>query len=440
MRQGRTGLAEKSIGGGISYPAPADGRRRMRGNVVFAMEKRLLSRMMGAIGNPPVQVVLWDGQRISAHGENAIARVLIHDRGALLKLVTDPELYFGELYSAQRVEVQGNLLDFLDAIYRAWPLQNQGAIGRKLLAPFYDVRRNSIPRARRNICHHYDIGNDFYRLWLDERMVYTCAYFPSQGVSLEDAQSAKLDHVCRKLRLQPGEKVVEAGCGWGALALHMARHYGVTVAAYNISRGQIAFARQRARDEGLEGQVEFIEDDYRNVNGKFDAFVSVGMLEHVGTEHYRELGAVIDRSLKDGGRGLIHSIGLNYPRPMDAWTERHIFPGACPPSLAQMMQIFEPFDFSVLDVENLRLHYARTLEHWLQRYEDNAGRVAEMFDPAFVRAWRLYLAGSLTAFRSGGMQLFQVAFARAGNNRIPWTRQYLYEPQHAPGGDADGKL
>jgi len=150
------------------------------------------------------------------------------------------------------------------------------------------------------------------------------------------------------------------------------------------------------------------------------------MLEHVGTDNYAALGGVIDRCLKDNGRGLIHSIGLNYPRPMDAWTERHIFPGANPPSLAQMMQIFEPYDFSVLDVENLRLHYAKTLEHWLQRYEENIDLVTEMFDPEFARAWRLYLAGSLTAFKSGGMQLFQVSFARAACNEIPLTRQYLY--------------
>lgn len=439
MGQEQTGLADKPIDG-INYLAPAGERYQARGNMVFAMEKQLLSRMMRTIGNPPIQIVLWNGQGIPEHGENAIARVLVRDRGALLKLVADPELYFGELYSEQRVEVQGNLLDFLEAVYRGWPLHAQEKIGKKLLAPFYDARRNTIPGSRRNICHHYDIGNDFYRLWLDERMVYTCAYFPSQDTSLEEAQLAKMDHVCRKLRLQPGEKVVEAGCGWGALALHMARHYGVSVKAYNISKEQIAFARQRARDEGLDGQVEFIEDDYRNVSGEFDAFVSVGMLEHVGTDHYQELGSVIDRSLKDDGRGLIHSIGLNYPRPMDAWTERHIFPGANPPSLAQMMQIFEPFDFSILDVENLRLHYAMTLEHWLRRYEDHADRVAEMFDPAFARAWRLYLAGSLTAFKAGGMQLFQVAFARADNKRIPWTRRYLYEPQHASGGESHGKL
>ncbi|MDD5299745.1 MAG: cyclopropane-fatty-acyl-phospholipid synthase [Gallionella sp.] len=440
MRQERVEPLSKAISGDFNYLAPAEEQRQAFGNMVFATEKMLLARMMRAIGNPPVQIVLWNGQKISNHDENTVARIFIHDRGALLKLVTDPELYFGELYSAQRIEVQGDLLDFLEAVYRVWPLATQDKIGKKLLAPFYDVRRNTLPGARRNIHHHYDIGNDFYKLWLDERMVYTCAYFPNPDTNLEDAQIAKLDHVCRKLRLQPGEKVVEAGCGWGALALHMAKHYGVTVAAYNISSEQVAFARQRAHTEGLDGQIEFIEDDYRNVRGEFDAFVSIGMLEHVGTDHYRELGAVIDRCLKDNGRGLIHSIGLNYPRPMDAWTERHIFPGACPPSLAQMMQIFEPFDFSVLDVENLRLHYARTLEHWLQRYENNIGRVTEMFDAKFVRAWRLYLAGSLTAFKNGGMQLFQVTFARADHNQIPWTRQYLYEPQRTPPGERHGNL
>ena len=428
MRQEQIKPSNKSIGGGIDYLSTTREQRQTFGNMLFATEKLLLTRMMRAIGDPPLQIVLWNGQEVSTHDGNAVAQIFIRDRGALLKLITDPELNFGEMYAAQRIEVRGNLLDFLAAVYRTWPFRRNGHIGKMLLAPLNDARRNTLLGSRRNIQHHYDIGNDFYRLWLDERMLYTCAYFPDQNTSLEDAQLAKMDHVCRKLRLQAGEKVIEAGCGWGALAIHMAKHYGVTVQAYNISREQISFARQRAQAEGLDGRVEFIEDDYRNVQGKFDAFVSVGMLEHVGTENYAALGEVIDRSLKDDGRGLIHSIGLNFPRPMDAWTERHIFPGANPPSLAQMMQIFEPYDFSVLDVENLRLHYARTLEHWFQRYEDNIDRVTGMFDQEFARAWRLYLAGSLTAFKSGGMQLFQVVFNRSGNNQIPWTRQYLYEP------------
>ncbi len=443
MRQEQSGTSRNPLARAMNFPAPArktaERQRRTLGNLIHTVERSLVSRALRAFGNPPVKVVLWDGQEISNHDEGTVARVLIRDPGALLQLVSDPEINFGELYSAQRIEVQGDLLEFLDAVYRVWPLASQNRI-ETLLAPINAARRNSVSASRRNIHHHYDIGNDFYQLWLDEQMLYTCAYFPRPDASLEQAQLAKMDHVCRKLCLRPGDEVVEAGCGWGALALHMAKHFGAKVTACNISTEQIAFARQRADAEGLGGQVEFIEDDYRNLRGDYDVFVSVGMLEHVGTEHYRELGAVIDRSLKDSGRGLIHTIGVNYPRPMDPWTERHIFPGANPPSLAQMMQLFEPFDFSVLDVENLRLHYAKTLQHWLQRFEDNVDRVQEMFDSEFVRTWRLYLAGSLTTFKTGGMQLFQVSFARAGYNHIPWTREYLYEPKYVPPGECDGKL
>lgn len=440
MRQEQVESSKKIIDPGMDFMSPASEHRALFGNMIFATEKMLLTKMMHAIGNPPLQIVLWNGQKISNHEGSEVAQVFIRDRGALLKLIADPELNFGEMYSSHRIDIKGSLLDFLDAVYRVWPLRNQDKLGKYLLAPLNEARRNTITGSRRNIQHHYDIGNDFYRLWLDERMLYTCAYFPDQDSSLEEAQIAKMDHVCRKLRLRRGERVIEAGCGWGALAIHMAKNYGVTVQAYNISKEQISFARQRAHAEGLDGHVEFIEDDYRNVQGKFDAFVSVGMLEHVGVDNYQALGGVIDRCLKADGRGLIHSIGLNFPRPMDAWTERHIFPGANPPSLAQMMQIFEPSDFSVLDVENLRMHYAKTLEHWLSRYEDNIDLVTEMFDTEFARTWRLYLAGSLTAFRSGGMQLFQVLFSRGGNNDVPWTRKYMYESLHSPKGDGHGSL
>jgi cyclopropane-fatty-acyl-phospholipid synthase len=426
MSQDRSEAYAKATSGGADCAPREIEPRRAPGNKVFSAEKLLLARMMESLGSPPLDLVLWDGQEIASPAKLAVARVVIRDRGALLKLIANPELGFGEMYTAERVEVQGNLVDCLEAIYRALPRTDHGQIAKRLLAPFNGSLRNTLPRARRNIQHHYDIGNEFYKLWLDRDMVYTCAYFPDPAMGLEQAQAAKLDYVCRKLRLTPGETVLETGCGWGALALHMAKHYGATVQAYNISEEQIAYARERARAEGLDGRVQFIEDDYRNVDGEFDAFVSVGMLEHVGTDQYQALGAVIGRCLKGAGRGLIHSIGRDHPSPMTPWIERNIFPGACPPSLSQMMQIFEPFGFSVLDVENLRLHYAKTLEHWLERYEANIERVAQMFDLAFVRAWRLYLAGSLAAFRSGDMQLFQVSFNRSGQNRIPWTRQYLY--------------
>ena len=172
------------------------------------------------------------------------------------------------------------------------------------------MRSNSRGRSAANVGHHYDLGNDFYRLWLDRRMVYTCAYYATPEMSLDEAQEAKLDLVCRKLRLRAGERVVEAGSGWGALALHMARHYGVSVRSFNLSHEQVAYAREWARKDSLDDRVEFVEDDYRNVSGRYDAFVSVGMLEHVGPAHYEALGEVIDRSLPpDRGRGLLHFIG-----------------------------------------------------------------------------------------------------------------------------------
>ena len=210
---------------------------------------------------------------------------------------------------------------------------------------------------------------------------------------------------------------MEAGCGWGGLALHMARHYGVKVRAFNISREQVAYARERAQAEGLQNEVEFVEDDYRNITGHYDEFVSVGMLEHVGVEHYPELGRIVQGCLKDNGLGLIHTIGRNRAKPMHRWIDQRIFPGAHPPSLKEMMDIFETCSFSVLDVENIRLHYAKTLEWWHSLYERSVGQVGKMFDERFVRMWRLYLLGSQAAFNVGELQLFQVVFAPRATTR-----------------------
>jgi cyclopropane-fatty-acyl-phospholipid synthase len=220
--------------------------------------------------------------------------------------------------------------------------------------------------------------------------------------------------------------VVEAGCGWGGLARHMARHYGVTVRSYNISAEQIRYARGKAREQGLDGRVEYIEDDYRTIKGEYDVFVSVGMLEHVGRSNYGVLGRVIDSCLAEHGRGLIHSIGRNKPEPMNAWIEKRIFPGAYPPALREMMEIFEPYRLSVLDVENLRLHYAQTLAHWLERFERDVFDIEKTYDKPFVRAWRLYLAGSLATFTTGYLQLFQVVFTRERNNDLASSRAHLY--------------
>ena len=390
-------------------------------------EGRLIGSVLKAFGNPPVTLVLPGGGHVAPAGEESVATVRLADRGVPFALARDPQLGFGDLYSEGRIDVQGDLVRMLEAVYRSSArAEARASLLGRLSGALRRPRRNSLAGSRDNIHHHYDIGNEFYTLWLGRTMAYTCAYYPTDSTTLDEAQVAKMDHVCRKLRLRPGETVVEAGFGWGTLALHMARHYGVKVRAFNISHEQVSYARARAAAEGLADRVEYVEDDYRNISGRYDAFVSVGMLEHVGVENYPALGEVAQRSIGANGRGLIHSIGRNYPARLHPWIERRIFPGAEPPSLKQMMDLFEPLDMSVLDVENLRLHYARTLTHWLELFEASAERVREMFDEKFVRMWRLYLAGSVAAFTTGTLQLFQVVFAPRENNDIPATRAHLY--------------
>lgn len=393
---------------------------------VFAPERWLVRRMLAHMHDPPVRIVLWNGEEVCCDDRPPVAKVVLRDRGSLYRLISDPDFQFGELYSDGRIDVEGDLAALLVEVFRAQ--SNGGSFTDYVAGWSRRLPINTLARSRANIYHHYDIGNDFYRLWLDREMVYTCGYFPRPQATLEEAQLAKMEHVCRKLRLRAGETVVEAGCGWGSLALYMARRHGVKVRAFNLSRQQILLARDRAREEGLESLIEFVEDDYRNITGTYDAFVSVGMLEHVGPRHYRELGSVIDRCLTPDGRGLIHSIGRHRPLQGDCWTTARIFPGGYTPSLKEMADIFEPNSLVVLDVENLRLHYAATLRHWLDRFETNRDRIREMFDERFVRMWRVYLCGSMAAFATGWMQLFQVAFSRVTSNDVPLTREHLYRP------------
>ena len=391
------------------------------------LDRVLLAAVRKAAGPASIRLAIGRPDRAVASIPPMDPTIWISDRATLITLARNPQVNFGDLYSEGRIQVDGDLLDLIERMYQA-PVSLSASLYSRLQNL---LQSNTLRGSRRNIHYHYDLSNDFYQLWLDREMLYTCAYFPTPDVTLEEAQIAKMDHVCRKLWLRPGETVVEAGCGWGALALHMAGHYGVKVKAFNISREQIAFARERARREGLASQVEFIEDDYRNISGHFDAFVSVGMLEHVGKSHYTEFAQVIRRTIGEHGRGLLHFIGRNRPRPLSAWIRKRIFPGGYPPTLREAAEFLEPHDYSVLDVENLRMHYARTLECWLKRFEDNFDEVCRRFSPTFARMWRLYLAGSIAAFRVGTLQLFQVVFAGRQCAQQPWNRAYLYEPSEA---------
>ena len=396
---------------------PSEGRSR-------AYERYLLRRVLETMGSPRFAFALWDGFKISPQDALPVATVNINSRSALNQLLRQGDVGFGDAFSNGGISVDGDLVAMLAAAFTVPEPTGIAAVVKRLQQR--KPRANTKDGSRQNIHHHYDIGNDFYRLWLDKEMQYTCAYFPEDELTIEAAQQAKMDHVCRKLQLRPGDRVAEAGCGWGGLARHMALNYGAKVSSWNVSAEQVQYARDRAKAEGYDDRVTYVLDDYRNITGEYDVFVSVGMLEHVGLDNYTELGGVVDRCLTQNGRALVHTIGRNRPRLMNAWIEKRIFPGAYPPTLKEMMEIFEPNRFSVLDVENLRLHYAKTLAHWLARYDASDEQVQAEFGEDFTRAWRLYLAGSQAAFLAGGLQLFQVVFTRERNNELATSRRHLY--------------
>ena len=399
---------------------------RQNGDVVAPSRPAQLAlrALLASVGKPPIEFELWDGSRVESE-EPAQLRVRLRERGTLVRLLRNPIVGFGDAYTEGGLEVDGDLAHAVELVFRA--SARAPRVARELLNALGSRRRgHSVAHSRANVHHHYDLGNDFYARWLDDEMIYTCAYFEHPHDTLEAAQRAKLEHVCRKLRLRADERVIEAGCGWGALALHMAEHHGVRVRAFNLSPEQIHFAREAARARGLASRVEFVEDDYRGAHGRYDAFVSIGMLEHVGREQYAPLGALIDRCLEREGRGLLHFIGHARRWRMNPWIERTIFPGAYIPALSEVLPLLEENGLAAVDVENLRRHYALTLEHWLARFERHADWVESRYDARFVRTWRLYLASSIAAFRTGSCQLYQVLFERAGASRLPWTRADLY--------------
>jgi cyclopropane-fatty-acyl-phospholipid synthase len=396
---------------------------------VTTLDRWLAAKVQRVVGRAAVRLELWDGSSAYDGTHPPIGDLVVRDRRALLGLAINSDLWFGEAYMRGLMHVRGPVDEIFESLSRATlsdPTWRERAAATLAAA-------NTLGGSRRNVHHHYDLGNAFYQGWLDRELVYTCAYYGDPGMSLDEAQRAKMDLVCRKLRLQPGEHVIEAGCGWGALALHMARHYGVFVKAFNVSPEQLAYARERAAREGLTGRVEFVDDDYRNVSGRFDVFVSVGMLEHVGRRQFPALADVLRRTLRrDGGRGLLHFIGRDVPRPLNSWIRRRIFPGAYPPTLAEVTShILVPAQMSVLDVENLRLHYARTLADWSARFAATRDDVRAAFGEEFRRAWELYLAGSRAAFSTGWMQLFQVVFSPRESRPPSWTRDEPYDRRGA---------
>ena len=359
------------------------------------------------------------------------------DRRVAFDIATNPRLKLGEAYMDGRLIIEdGTILDLLELVTGAnrWEDSGEGRAamrkgkGRKRFLKLF--QKNNFKRARRNVAHHYDLKDELYELFLDEDKQYSCAYFADPGDSLEQAQANKKAHIAAKLALQPGQRVLDIGCGWGGMALYLHKVAGVDVLGVTLSEHQLKIARQRAAAADVSDHVKFELIDYRHLDEQFDRIVSVGMFEHVGAKHYDEFFAKCRELLKPDGVMLLHTIGKlgEVSKAPDPFTDKYIFPGYHLPSLSQMLGASEKSRLIASDVENLRLHYALTLRHWLERATKARAKIEKMYDQRFFRMWEFYLAGGIVMFESGAACNYQVQYIR-DRNALPITRDYMLETE-----------
>lgn len=362
------------------------------------------------------------------------ARMQLIDRSLYHKLFLNPELHAGEAYMDGRMTFHGSSLrEFLTlfSVNRlslgSYPLQavlRRASRGMKRLQ-----QANPVGKAQANVAHHYDIGNAFYELFLDEGLFYSCAYFRDPSDTLEAAQINKCRLIAAKLGLKPGMRVLDIGSGWGGLALYLAKVADVTVHGVTLSKEQFSKAVERAKQAGLSDRITFELQDYRLLEGQFDRIVSVGMFEHVGVAHYGEFFAKVNALLKDDGVMLLHSIGhMSPPGTASPWLRKYIFPGAYSPALSEVFPVVEQNRLWVTDLEFLRVHYATTLAHWHERFERNRAKVAAMYDERFCRMWEFYLISAEMMFRTGSQLVFHMQLARQ-RDAAPIMRDYVTDAQ-----------
>ena len=399
------------------------------------MWDKLLDRFLtGMMVEDRLSITYPDGET-RHYGPDTGARAHLHfaDTASVRAVILNPDLGLGEGYMDGRITpADCTLEEVMTVIVRN---RFKGRIPPSVLlanrARFHVrsfLHRNAPQTARRNVAHHYDISDDLYRLFLDVDMQYSCAYFRDPAMTLEEAQAAKKAHIAAKLCLEPGMRVLDIGCGWGGMALTLARDHGCDVTGITLSENQLATARKRANGEGLAPRARFELRDYRHVEGTFDRIVSVGMLEHVGVPNFDTYFARVAELLDPDGIALIHTIGRSGP-PMaqSSWINKYIFPGGYVPSLSELVPAVERSGLWQADIEVWRLHYAKTIRHWRDRFEANLPRISAMYDDRFVRMFRYYLTICILAFEHQMQGVYQLQLAHK-RDAVPLTRDYLYPP------------
>jgi cyclopropane-fatty-acyl-phospholipid synthase len=369
--------------------------------------------------------------RVETYGESGAtpSEITVTDIATLRHMIVRPEVAVGEGYMDGTLHTP-DLVALLTTFQINMRAGNSPAVSklatRARSSVMRLVQRNDAATAKDNVAHHYDISDDFYRLFLDQDMQYSCAYWPDPDMTLEQAQLAKKHHIARKLLIKPGMRVLDIGCGWGGLAITLAKDFGAQVTGVTLSENQLATARKRVAEAGLSDKIDLRLLDYRKLDEQFDRVVSVGMLEHVGLPHYDEYFAKVRDLMTEDGVALIHSICKSGPpRSNMKWMDKYIFPGSYAPSSSEIYQSIERSWLYQTDDEHLRLHYSYTLKAWRERFEASHDTVKEMFDDRFIRMWRFYLSAMEVAFKYGSLHVQQWQLAKR-MDAVPLTRDYLY--------------
>ena len=363
---------------------------------------------------------------------NPHVRIKLKNKSIERKLFFNPSLYIGEGYMDKEIIIEKGtieeLINLVTNCYDDFILNNKFYKFYEYLStifmPFQQI--NQIVNSKKNVAHHYDIDEKLYKLFLDKDMQYSCAYFHNENIGLDQAQKDKKEHIIKKLNIRENMNVLDIGCGWGGMAIEIAKTTGAKVKGITLSENQFNTASERAQKEGLNDKVSFALQDYRNETNNYDRIVSVGMFEHVGVKYFRTYLKKANEILKDNGVFLLHTIGQRgKPTATSPWIRKYIFPGGYIPSLSEVMKETQHLNINVTDVEILRLHYAHTLSHWYKNVIKNKEKIIKMFDERFFRMWEFYLLASKYSFVNMGNVVFQIQIAKNINN-LPLTRNYIY--------------
>lgn len=397
----------------------------MKGDGILMLDKLFYQKVLSRSFSIPVAVVYWDGSR-DVYGEGTPEVTVIFKQAIPMKdLLQNASLALGTAYMNGQLEVQGSLQRLIYAAYTApKSFLNDGSLKK-----FLPKQSHTETSSKYDVQHHYDLGNDFYQLWLDSTMTYSCAYFEHPDDSLEQAQRQKVHHILKKLNSQPGQRLLDIGCGWGTLMLTAAQEYHLNVTGITLSQEQYDFVSQQITKLGLKGQATVILEDYRALRAQpFDYITSVGMFEHVGPENLSLYFQTISNLLTDDGIALIHGITRQQGGAYNAWINRYIFPGGYIPGLTENIQHILAAGMQVFDVETLRRHYQQTLEYWDTNFNRHRAEIMAHSGTQFVRMWDLYLQACAASFESGNIDCLQFLISKGPSGRyLPLTRSYMYD-------------